>query len=98
MRSVRALIVHITRGSNVPKKVRNYKKEYRDYHGKPEQIANRSKRNLARRAMEKELGKAALKGKDVDHKKPLSKGGTNDRSNLRVTSIHENRSKKNKTK
>jgi len=27
---------------------RDYKKEYKDYHGKPEQIAARSQRNAAR--------------------------------------------------
>lgn len=32
---------------------RDYKKEYRTYHGTPEQITNRSKRNKARREMEK---------------------------------------------
>lgn len=31
-------------------------------------------------------------GKDVDHKKPLSKGGTNAKSNLRVVPASENRS------
>jgi 5-methylcytosine-specific restriction endonuclease McrA len=31
-------------------------------------------------------------GKDVDHKKPLAKGGGNSRSNWRVTSKSENRS------
>ena len=31
-------------------------------------------------------------GKDVDHKRPLSKGGTNSRSNLRVVNAGENRS------
>ena len=73
---------------------RNYKREYELYHSKPEQRANRSKRVLARRAMEKELGKDALRGKDVDHIKPLSKGGSNNRSNLRVTSISKNRGRK----
>lgn len=73
---------------------RNYKREYEQYHSKPEQRANRSKRVLARRAMEKELGKDALRGKDVDHIKPLSKGGSNRRSNLRVTSISKNRGRK----
>lgn len=73
---------------------RDYKKEYREYHGTPEQRRNRSERNKARRLMEKELGKSALKGKDVDHIKPISKGGTNRRSNLQVTSVHYNRSKK----
>lgn len=75
---------------------RNYKKEYENYQGRPEQIANRSKRNKARRAMEKELGKDALKGKDVDHKVPISKGGSNARRNLQVTSVSYNRSKRDK--
>lgn len=78
------------------KKPRDYKKEYRSYHSRPDQIANRSTRNKARRLLTKELGKAALAGKDVDHKRPLSKGGSNRRSNLQVTSVHYNRSKKNK--
>lgn len=75
---------------------RNYDKEYKNYQGTPEQKKNRAKRNAARRQMERELGKEALKGKDVDHKKPLSKGGSNARSNLQVTSVSHNRSKKNK--
>lgn len=75
---------------------RNYKKEYATYQGRPEQIANRAKRNKARREMEKEVGKAALKGKDVDHKVPLSKGGSNSRRNLQVTSVSYNRSKRDK--
>lgn len=75
-------------------KQRDYAKEYREYHGKPEQRRNRSERNKARRLMRKELGDAAIAGKDVDHKRPLSKGGSNRRSNLHVTSVHYNRSKK----
>jgi len=34
-------------------------------------------------------------GKDVDHRKPLSKGGTNAISNLKVLNKSSNRSKKN---
>lgn len=75
---------------------RDYKKEYRDYHGKPEQIAHRSARVSARRMMEKEVGKAALKGKEVDHKIPLSKGGSNARGNLQILSRAANRKKGNK--
>jgi 5-methylcytosine-specific restriction endonuclease McrA len=33
-------------------------------------------------------------GKDVDHKVPLSKGGSTNKSNLKVTSVHANRSYK----
>ena len=78
------------------KRKRNYEREYQQYHAKPEQIANRSARNKARRTMEKEVGKTALKGKDVDHKKPLSKGDSNARSNLQVTSVNYNRGVKNR--
>ncbi len=74
--------------------MRNYKKEYDNYHSKPEQKKNRAKRNGARKVMEKEHGKAAVKGKDVDHKKPLSKGGSNSRSNLRLMSPSKNRARK----
>lgn len=69
---------------------RDYKKEYANYQGKPEQIANRSERNHARREMEK-AGKVR-KGQDVDHKKPLIKGGSNAMCNLRAKSPSENRS------
>ena len=62
------------------KKKRDYKKEYRDFHGKPEQIKRRSMRNQARRKMN------AKPGQEVDHKRPLSKGGTNHKSNLRIVS------------
>lgn len=37
-------------------------------------------------------------GKEVDHKKPMSKGGGNGRKNLRVMSRRANRVKGNKTK
>jgi hypothetical protein len=33
-------------------------------------------------------------GKDVDHKRPLSKGGSTGKGNLRVTSVHTNRAYK----
>lgn len=77
------------------KRKRDYDKEY-EWQGTPEQIARRSARNKARRLMEKKVGKAALKGKDVDHKKPLSQGGSNDLSNLQVTSVKYNRGTKNR--
>ena len=43
---------------------RDYKKEYANYQGTPEQIARRSSRNKARRIM----GDKAVKGLDVGHK------------------------------
>jgi|TARA_B110000977_G_scaffold72961_1_gene98778 hypothetical protein len=56
---------------------RNYKQEYDSYHSRPEQIANRSSRNKARRIM----GDNIIKGMDVGHKdnNPLN----NDPKNLR---------------
>jgi len=65
---------------------RDYAKEYRDYHGKPEQIAKRGERVQARRDVIKEKGAAAVAGKDVHHKKPLRSGGGNGMSNLAITS------------
>lgn len=71
---------------------RNYKQEYERYQGTPEQIANRTERNRARREMEKEGRVHKGDGKDVDHRRPIAKGGGNGHDNLRVTSKHANRS------
>ena len=78
----------------ITEKERDYRKEYDNYHGKPEQRKNRSKRVLARREME--AAGRVKKGdkKDVDHKNPLANGGSNDISNLRVRSISANRARK----
>jgi hypothetical protein len=54
-------------------------------------IAKRSQRNEARRIVGKQLGKAAIAGKDVDHVKPVRDGGTNAPGNLRPRSPHANR-------
>ena len=64
---------------------RNYRKEYDNYQGRPEQIANRSSRNSARRIM----GDKAVKGMDVGHKdnNPLN----NDPKNLQMEDPSENR-------
>ena len=66
-------------------------KHYADYQGKPEQIKKRAQRNAARAAMKKKVGAAAIKGKDVDHVKPIRKGGGNGTGNLRLRSIAANR-------
>lgn len=72
--------------------MRDYKKEYREYQGKPEQRRNRSNRNKARRLLEKKMGRAKMRGKDVDHKdgNPMN----NSIKNLQITSKSYNRSKK----
>lgn len=68
---------------------RNYRKEYDNYHSKPEQRKNRSKRVLARRLMMK-LGRVKKgDGKDVDHKDGNPRN--NGKHNLRVRSKSENR-------
>lgn len=71
------------------KKERDYRKEYDTYQGKPEQIHNRSLRNQARRKSGLKIGDA----REVDHVKPLIKGGGNDKNNLRITSRKTNRKK-----
>lgn len=72
--------------------MRDYKKEYANYQGKPEQKKKRAIRNNARRRLEAEGRVHKGDGKDVDHKKPLSKGGSNQSNNLRVRSKSANRS------
>ena len=71
------------------KKKRNYRKEYDTYHKKPEQRKNNNARHRARYAMKLKPGDP----REVDHKKPLSKGGSNKRSNLRLVSRRTNRRK-----
>ena len=53
---------------------RDYKKEYANYQGKPEQIRNRAKRNAAgKKMMDAGLVRKG-DGKDVDHATPIAKG------------------------
>ena len=82
---------------------RDYKKEYAQYHGKPEQIKQRAERVKAQRLVDK-TGKDAngngkadkREGKDIDHKKPLRNGGKTTKNNLRIRSIKANRSENGK--
>ena len=71
---------------------RNYRNEYDSYQSRPEQIKNRAERNAARRQLSKEGLVHKGDGKDVDHRIPIVKGGSNSRSNLRVKSEHDNTS------
>lgn len=72
-------------------KPRDYKKEYREYHGKPQQIAERASRNKARALTEKEGRVRKGDGKEVDHadSNPMN----NARSNRKVMSRTANRRK-----
>lgn len=74
------------------KSVRDYRREYDLYHSRPDQIAKRSERVTARREMEKAGKVSKGDGMDVDHKRPLSRGGSNANSNLRVRTSSANRS------
>lgn len=70
---------------------RNYKKEYAEYHSKPEQKKRRAGRNTARRKMEKAGKVTKGDGKDVDHKDRNPKN--NSKFNLRIQSKSTNRSR-----
>ena len=73
---------------------RDYKQEYRTAKRRGENgtgsNSGDAKRKRARRKME--AAGRVRKGQDVDHKKPISKGGGNSMSNLRATSVKQNRS------
>lgn len=71
---------------------RKYSAYDRAYQARPEQVKKRVMRNAARRLMIKKHGKAALKGKDIHHKRGTSAG--NGKSNLAIISKTKNRSMK----
>ena len=70
------------------RKKRNYKKEYKNYHSKSEQVKNRQSRNKASRIL-KSKG-VIVKGKDVAHRNGNPKD--NRISNLTVKLASKNRS------
>jgi 5-methylcytosine-specific restriction endonuclease McrA len=70
---------------------RDYSKE-KAYNSSPKQKKDNAARKRARYAMEK-AGKAHKgDGKEIDHIKPIAKGGGNQISNLRSVSPSKNRS------
>jgi len=71
---------------------RDYKRENRVTKSKPKNIAKRVARNKARRMLVRAGLVKKGDGKHVDHKVPLSKGGSNKRSNLRVRDGKKNSS------
>lgn len=77
-----------------PGYVRNYKQEYatakqRGEIGTGTNSSNAKRHRLRRKALKLGMVKA---GQDLDHKVPLSKGGSNSLKNARATSPHNNRS------
>lgn len=75
----------------MPRKVRDYKDEYQKYQGTEEQKKNRALRNNARRKAEASGTVHKGDGRDVDHKIPLSKGGSNSTRNHRIVKAGKNR-------
>lgn len=71
-------------------RIRNYKKEYLQYHGKPKQIKERSSRNKARHILKRMHGAKKIKNKHVDHinHNPLD----NRLHNLRIRGAKKNMS------
>jgi 5-methylcytosine-specific restriction endonuclease McrA len=64
----------------------------RAYDGSPARKKARAARNKARREAIRDGRAKKGDGKDVDHKKPLSKGGSKSKSNTRVICAKKNRS------
>lgn len=70
---------------------RDYSKEKKNYEDKhPERAKARVKRRKNRREAEREGRVSKGDGKHIDHKKELSSGGSNDKSNLRVVDAKTN--------
>ena len=76
--------------SKNPPEKRNYKHEYAEYQGRPDQIKHRAERNEARRAEAKKLGHPPVG--DVAHITPLKSRGANTLANEKVESAAKNRS------
>jgi len=71
---------------------RNYRKEYDEYQGKPEQKKRRAQRNAARAAAEKAGKVRKGDGKEVDHVGANRKGALNN-DRVRVIPKRQNRKK-----
>lgn len=75
---------------------RNYSQEYKTAKARGEVGTGGDSDNAKRLKLRRQMVKAGRvskgDGKDVDHKKPLSKGGSNSMSNARVRSPGTNRS------
>lgn len=71
-------------------KTAQQKKSDKAYAARPEQIAKRVDRNAARRKLMQEGVVAKGDGREVNHKRPIAKGGTNARSNLEAVPAAQN--------
>jgi hypothetical protein len=73
-------------------RARNYRKEYDDYHAKPEQKKRRADRNRANRKAKREGRIRKGDGREVDHKGSHRTGRLKNVS-TRVVSKHTNRTR-----
>jgi len=74
---------------------RDYKKEFAwEKKSKPNRVKDRAARNSAR----KEAGLKVGDPREADHKKPLSEGGSKNKSNVRIISAAANAQKEVKRK
>ena len=72
------------------KKKVDYKKAYKKYHSSKKAKKERAQRNAAGRKLKK-AGVKIPDGYEIDHKKAISDGGSNDMSNLRLIPKELNR-------
>ena len=70
-------------------RTRNYTKEYNQDHASKKAKEDRAARNKARRQSGLKKGDS----REVDHKQPLSKGGSKGKGNTRIVSRSTNRRK-----
>lgn len=71
---------------------RNYRREYDEYQGKPEQVKRRAQRNAARAAAERKGLVRKGDGKEVDHL-GFNRKGALDNSRTKVVSRKANRAR-----
>ena len=77
-------------------RTRDYAMEYRRDQSSTKAKKDRAARNAARRQAEKKYGKAALRGKDVSHRKRLAVSKHPEKVSWTIQSTHVNRGKDNK--
>lgn len=73
---------------------RDYTQEYKTAKARGEKGTGHDGENAKRQRLRREALKRGLvkPGQDLDHKKPLSKGGSNTLANARAETPHQNRS------
>jgi len=77
----------------MPHKKKDYKKIYKKYHSSRKAKKERNMRNQARRRAKRKGLVRKGDGMEIDHIRPISKGGSNKPDNLRVVKRSTNRRK-----